>query len=85
MGSPETVVTHAGTHDLRTPVNLDWVMVEVYALVTTPKVRHPNCRLVLSGVLRHSDESWRRIGDLMIDSTGEQEPLGLRSSIRTAG
>jgi hypothetical protein len=51
MGSPETVIIHVGTNDLRTSVNLDWVMGEVYALVTMAKVKHPNSRLVLSGVL----------------------------------
>jgi hypothetical protein len=39
-------------------------MGEVYALVTTPKVKNPNCRFVLSGVLRRSDVPWRGIGAL---------------------
>jgi hypothetical protein len=63
IGSPETIIIHVGTNDLRT-TNLDLVMGEVYTLVTRAKVKHPNCRLVLSGVLRHSDVSWRRIGAL---------------------
>jgi hypothetical protein len=33
-------------------------------MVTTAKVKHPNCQLVLSGVLRRSDVTWRRIGAL---------------------
>jgi hypothetical protein len=36
-------------------------MGEVYALVTMAKVKHPNCQLVLSGVLRRSDVSWGHI------------------------
>jgi hypothetical protein len=31
-------------------------------LVATAKKKLPNCRLVLSGVLRRRDVSWRRIG-----------------------
>jgi hypothetical protein len=62
LGSPETVVLHVGTNDLRTTTNLDLVMGEVYTFVTMAKVKHPNCRLALSGVLRRSDVSWRRIG-----------------------
>jgi hypothetical protein len=39
-------------------------MGEEYALVTMAEVKCPNCWLVLSGVLRRSDVSWRRIGAL---------------------
>ena len=62
--SPETVIIHVGTSDLRTTRNLDFVMGEVYALVSTAKKKLPNCRLVLSGVLRRRDVSWRYIGAL---------------------
>ena len=62
--SPETVIIHVGTNDLRTTRNLDFVMGEVYALVSTAKKKLPNSRLVLSGVLRRRDVSWRRIGAL---------------------
>ena len=51
--SPETLIIHVGTNDLKTTINLDFVMGEVYALVSTAKKKLPNCRLVLSGVLRH--------------------------------
>jgi hypothetical protein len=63
LGSPETVVIHVGTNELRTTTNLDWVMGEVYALVAMAKVKHPNCRLVLSGALWR-DVSWWHIGPL---------------------
>jgi hypothetical protein len=63
-GSPETVIIHVRTNDLRITTNLDLVMGEVYTLVTMAKVKHPNCRLVLSGVLRRSDVSWWCIGAL---------------------
>ena len=64
LASPETVIIHVGTNDLKTTRNLDFVMGEVYALVSTAKKKLPNCRLVLSGVLRRRDVSWRRIGAL---------------------
>jgi hypothetical protein len=44
--------------------NLDFLMEEVHALVATAKSKLPNCRLVLSGVLRRRDVSWRHIGVL---------------------
>jgi hypothetical protein len=53
-----------GTNDLRTTRNLDFVLGEVYALVTTAKRKLPNCRLVLSEVLQSSDVSRSRIGAL---------------------
>ena len=48
LGSPETLIIHVDTNDLRTTRNLDFVMGEVYALVSTAKKKLPNCRLVLS-------------------------------------
>jgi len=62
--SPDTVVIHVGTDDLRTTRNLDTVMGEVYALVCMAKKKLPNCRLALSGVLRRRDVSWRHVGAL---------------------
>jgi len=62
--SPDTVVIRVGTNDLKTTINLDFVMGEVYALMSTAKKKLPNCRLILSGVLSRRDVSWRRIGAL---------------------
>jgi len=64
LGSPETVIIHVGANDMRATRNLDFIMGEVYALVSMAKKKLPNCRLVLSGVLRRRDVSWRRIGAL---------------------
>jgi hypothetical protein len=64
LGSPETVIIHVGTNDLRTKRNLDFVMGERNALVARAKRNLPNCILVLSGVLRRKDVSGRRIGAL---------------------
>jgi len=77
LGSPETLIIHVVTNDLRTMRNLDFVMGEVYALVSTAKKELPNCRLVLSGVLRHTDVSWRRIGALNYRFNWVANALGL--------
>jgi len=59
LGTPDTVVIHVGTNDLKRSVNLDYVMGEIYSLVATAKSKFPHCRLVLSGGLRR-DVTWRR-------------------------
>jgi hypothetical protein len=41
-------------------------MGDVYDLVTTAKKKLPNCKLVLCGVLRRRDVSWRRTGGLTV-------------------
>lgn len=74
--SPETVIIHVGTNDLKTR-NLDFVMGEVHGLVSTTKKKLPNCRLVLSGVLRRRDVSWRRIGALNYRIDWVANALGL--------
>jgi len=64
LAGTETLIIHVGTNDLRSTRNLDFIMGEVYALVSTANKKIPNCKLVLSGVLRRRDVSWRRIGSL---------------------
>jgi len=61
---PDTVIIQVGTNDLKTKRNLNFVMGEVYALVSMAKKKLPNCIFVLSGVLRRRDVSWRLIGAL---------------------
>jgi len=51
LGSPDTVVIHVATNDLKQSVNLDYVMGEVYSLVNKVKVKFPQSKIVLSGVL----------------------------------
>ena len=70
LASAKTLIIHVGTNDLRSTRDLAFIMGEVYELVSTTKKKLPNCRLVLSGVLRRRDVSWRCIGGLTIDSTG---------------
>ena len=67
LGSPESVIIHVGTNDMITMINLSFVMGEVHALVYTAKKKLPNCKLVLSGVLRRRNVSRRH---LMTDTTG---------------
>jgi hypothetical protein len=62
LGSPDSVVIHVGTNDLRRIGNLDYVMGEVYGLVKTAKTKFSTSRVVLSGVLRREDVSWRQVG-----------------------
>jgi hypothetical protein len=62
LGGPDSVVIHVGTNDLIRTVNLDYVMGDVYGLVNTAKTKFSTTRVVLSGVLRREDVSWRRIG-----------------------
>jgi lysophospholipase L1-like esterase len=61
LGSPENVVIHVGTNDLRRTANLDYVMGDVYALVNKAKTKLPQARITLSGVLWRRDMSWRCI------------------------
>jgi lysophospholipase L1-like esterase len=77
LGSPETVIIHVGTNDLKTRKNFDFVMGEVHELVSTAKKKFPNCRLILSGVLRRRDVSWRRIGALNYRFDWVASALGL--------
>jgi hypothetical protein len=62
FGYSDTVVIHVDTNDVRRSRNLDYVMGEVYDLVTTAKAKFPDSRLVLSGVLRCKGVTWRRVG-----------------------
>jgi hypothetical protein len=52
LGSPDTVVIHVGTNDLRRTENLDYFMGDVYDLVNTAKTKSSKSRAVLRGVMR---------------------------------
>ena len=60
LRSPDTVLIHVGTNNLRKR-NLDYVMGEMYALVAAAKSKFPHSRLVLSGLLRRRDVTGRRL------------------------
>jgi hypothetical protein len=64
LGNPKTFIIHVRTNDLRATRSFDSLMGEVHTLVTTAESNCPNCRLVLSGLLRRRDVSLRRIGPL---------------------
>jgi len=59
LGIPDTVVIHVAANDLRRIGNLDYVMGDVYDLVSTAKSKFSTSRVVLSGVLRKRVVSWR--------------------------
>ena len=62
LGGGDAVILHVGTNDVRSYMNLDYFMGEVYNLVTTTKTKFPDARLIISGVLRSRGVSWRRVG-----------------------
>jgi hypothetical protein len=64
LETPDTVVIHVGTNDLKRSIDLDYVMGEVYSLVNTAKDNFPQSKTVLSGVLWRTDVAWQRIGAL---------------------
>jgi len=55
LGTPDTVIIHISTNDLKRSVNLDYVMGEVCSLVNRAKVKFPQSKIVLSGVMRRTD------------------------------
>ena len=62
LGNPDAVVIHVGTNDIKRSRNLDYVMGDIYDLINTTKSKFSSSRVILSGVLRRRDVSWRRIG-----------------------
>jgi hypothetical protein len=64
LGSPDTVLIDVCTNNLKRTEDLDYVIGDVYALVNKAKNKFLKSRLILSGVLRRRDVSWRRIGAL---------------------
>jgi len=61
LGSPDSVIIHVRTNNLRRTGNLDYVMGDIYDLVNTAKYKFSASRVVLSGMLWRGDMSWRRI------------------------
>jgi lysophospholipase L1-like esterase len=62
LGHSDAVVILVGTNDIRRSRNLGYIMGEVYDLVNTAKTKFPGSRIVLSGVLRSKEVTWRRVG-----------------------
>jgi lysophospholipase L1-like esterase len=62
LGSPDSVVIHVGTNDLKRTGNLNYIIGDVYDLVNTAKTKFSASRVVLSGVLCREDVSWWYIG-----------------------
>lgn len=59
---PDTVILHVGTNDSKR--NVDYVIGDMYDLITTAKKRFPTTKLIVSGVLRRKDTHWTRIGQI---------------------
>jgi hypothetical protein len=59
---PDTVVIYMTANGLRRIVNLDCVMEDVYYIVNMAKTNFSTSTVVLSGVLRRRDVSWRCVG-----------------------
>jgi hypothetical protein len=77
LGTPDTVIIHVGTNDLKQSINLDYVMGEAYSLVNMAKGKFPQSKTVLSGVLQWTDVAWRRIGVLNDRHDWIAKPLGV--------
>ena len=63
FGAPDTLI-HVGTNDMKSSRNLDYVMGDIYDLTNTMKTKFSTSRVILSGIMRRRDISWRRIGAL---------------------
>ena len=70
LGSPETVIIHMDTNDLRSTRKLDFLGVRNICFGGSTKEEIPNCTLVLSGVLRRRDVSRWLIGALNVRFVG---------------
>jgi hypothetical protein len=62
LGSPDAVVIHVGTNELKRIENLDNIMGDAYDLINTVKTKFSTHRAVLSGMLRRRDVSWQSNG-----------------------
>jgi len=52
LGSPDSVVIHVGTNDIRRNRNFDYVMGDVYVLVNTAREKHYAFPLLVASILR---------------------------------
>ncbi len=60
MGRPDAVILHVVTNDSKR--NVDYVIGDIYELVTAARKKFPTAKLILSGLLRRRDTRWTRIG-----------------------
>lgn len=61
LGTPDTVILHVGTNDLRRK-NLDFVMGDMCDLVMKAQEKFPKTKIYISGILRRRGIPWRRVG-----------------------
>lgn len=60
LGRPDAVILHVGTNDSKRKV--DYVIGDMYDLVTAARKKFPTAKLILSGLLRRRDSHWTRVG-----------------------
>jgi hypothetical protein len=77
LGSPDTFVVHIGTNE--------YIMGDVYALANVAKTKFPHSKLIVSGVFRRRDVTWRRIGGLDARYDWIAKTLGVTQPDRELG
>ncbi|KAK7792259.1 hypothetical protein R5R35_000066 [Gryllus longicercus] len=60
LGTPDTVIIHVGTNDLRRR-NPDFVMGDMGDLVMKAQEKFPKAKIYISGILRRRGIPWRRV------------------------
>jgi hypothetical protein len=51
LETPDTVIIHVGTNDLKQSVNLDYVMGDVYSIMNKAKAKFPQSKILISGIM----------------------------------
>ncbi|XP_068082581.1 uncharacterized protein [Anabrus simplex] len=59
----DRIILHVGTHDLKRR-RTEYIMEKFYELVNSTKKKFPKANVVISGILRRPDVSWKKIGRL---------------------
>lgn len=60
-GEPKKIILHVGTNDLRRR-SVDYIMADLYDLVSSTKKRYPTADIIISGIVRRRDINWRKVG-----------------------
>ncbi len=83
LGRPDAVILHVGTNDSKR--NVDYVIGDIYELVTAARKKFPTAKLILSGLLRRRDTRWTRIGLINDGMDWVARSLGARWWMPTPG
>ncbi|XP_069692481.1 uncharacterized protein [Periplaneta americana] len=60
-GDPKKMILHVGTNDLRRR-SVDYIMADLYDLVSSTKKRYPTVDIIISGIVRFRNINWRKVG-----------------------